>query len=78
MYVEFLLEITWKIGYLLNVICNGKIFQKQTKSVNVDEIGKKIESDVRGLSRLRNTYLKKAIIGYLNINHFENKVINFR
>ena len=22
--------------------------------------------------------MKKAIIGYLNINHFENKVINFR
>ena len=29
------------------------------------------------LSRLRNTYLKNPMIGYLNINHFENKVINF-
>ena len=30
------------------------------------------------LSRLRNTYLKNPMIGYLNINHFETKVINFR
>ena len=30
------------------------------------------------LSRLRNMYLKNPMICYLNINHFENKVINFR
>ena len=47
-------------------------------SVTVDEIGKNIESDVTKFSRLRNTYLRNPLIGYLNINHFENKVINFR
>ena len=41
-------------------------------------MGKNIESDVTELSRLRNKYLKNPMIGYLNINHFENKVINFR
>ena len=41
-------------------------------------IGKNIESDATEPSRLRNTYLKNPMIGYLNINHFENKVINFR
>ena len=63
---------------LLDVNRNEKFFQEQTESVNVDEIGKNIESDVTELSRLRNTYLKNPMIGYLNINHFENKVINFR
>ena len=61
----------------MNVISKEKNFQQQTKSVNVDEIGKNIESDVTELSRLRNTYLKNPMIGYLDINHFENKVINF-
>ena len=62
----------------LNAISNEKNFQQQTKSVNVDEIGTNIESDVTELSGLRNTYLKNPMIGYLNINHFENKVINLR
>ena len=39
---------------------------------------KNIESDVTELSRLRNRYFKNPMTGYLNINHFENKVINFR
>ena len=56
----------------------AKNFQQQTNSVTVDEIGKNIESDVTELSTLRNTYLKNPVIGYLNIHHFENKVINFR
>ena len=43
---------------LLNAISNKKNFQQQTKSVNVDETGKNIESDVTELSRLRNTYWK--------------------
>ena len=30
------------------------------------------------LLRLGNTYLKNPMIDYLNINHFENKVKNFR
>ena len=47
-------------------------------SVTVDEVSKNIESDVTELSRLRNNYLKNLMIGYLNINHFENKIINFR
>ena len=63
---------------MLNVISNEKNFQQQTKSVNVDEIGKNIESDGTELSRLRNMYLKNPMIGYANINYFENKVINFR
>ena len=63
---------------LLNVNSNKTNFQQQTKSDTVDEIGKNIESDVTELLRLRNTYLKNPMIGYLNINHFENKVINFR
>ena len=63
---------------LLNVISNEKNFQQQTKIVNVDEIGKNIESDVTELLRLGNTYLKNPMIDYLNINHFENKVKNFR
>ena len=33
---------------------------------------------MKQLSRLRNTYLKNAMIAYLNINHFEDKVINFK
>ena len=64
--------------YLLNEYSKEKKFQKQTKSVTVDEVGKNIESDVTELSRLKNTYLKKPMICYLNTNHFENKVINFR
>ena len=63
---------------LLKVISNEKSFQQQRKSVNVDEIGKNIESDVTELLSLRNTYLKTPMIGYLNINHFEDKVIHFR
>ena len=63
---------------LLNVNSNGKNFQQQIKGVTVDEVGKNIESDVTELSRLRNIYLKNSIIGYLNMNHFENKVINLR
>ena len=55
-----------------------KRFQQQTKTVGVDEIGKNIESNVIELSRLRNAYLKNPAIGYLNINHFENKVKHFR
>ena len=63
---------------LVNVNSNDKNFQQETKSVDVDEIDKNIESDVTVLSRLRNTYLKNPTIVYRNINHFENKVINFR
>ena len=63
---------------LLNVKSNEKNFQQQTKSATVDEIGKNIESEGTALSRLRNMYLKNPIIGYVNINYFENKVINFR
>ena len=37
---------------LLNVSCNENKIQQQTKSVNVDEIGKNIQSDVTELSRL--------------------------
>ena len=33
----------------------------------VDEGGKNFESDVSELSRLRSTYLKNPMIGYLNI-----------
>ena len=63
---------------LLNVNSNEKRFQQQTKSVTVDETDKNNESDVTELSRLSNTYLKNLMISYLNINHFENKVINLR
>ena len=55
---------------LLNLNSNKKKFNNK----QVDEIGKNIKSDVAELSRLRNTYLKNPMIGYLNINHFENKV----
>ena len=58
-----------------NLYCN---FQQETKGVTVDEISKNIESNVTELLRLRNTYLKYLMIVYLNINYFENKVINFR
>ena len=37
---------------LLNVNCNENKIQQQTKSINVDEIGKNIQSDVTELSRL--------------------------
>ena len=55
---------------LLNVKSNEKNFQQQTKSVIVDKMGKKIESGVTELSRLRNTYLKNSMIGYLKYKSF--------
>ena len=47
-----------------------KNFQQQTKSVIVDKMGKNIESSVTELSRLRNTYLKNLMIGYLKYKSF--------
>ena len=55
---------------LLNVKSNEKNFQQQTKSVIVDKMGKNIESGVTELSRLRNTYLKNLMIGYLKYKSF--------
>ena len=49
----------------LNINSNEKNFQQQTKVFTIDEIGKNIESDLTELSRLRNTYLKNPMIGYL-------------
>ena len=63
---------------MLNVNSYEKNFQQQAKSFTVDEIGENIEYDVTKPSRLRNMYLENTMIGYLNRNHFENKLISFR
>ena len=62
----------------MNIVNNNKNFKPQTKSVTVGKTSSNIESDISELISLRKRFPNNPMIGYLNINHIGNKIINLR